>query len=84
MEYDDTSITSLKDMLCRTVKILLSNFNNPMASINENCKIPIGEINKYYVPSEVLNGYNILDFDKGAELIDIGYKNVVHKRYNIC
>jgi hypothetical protein len=51
-------------MLCRTVKILLSNFNNPMASINENCKIPIGEINKYYVPSEVLNGYNILEFDK--------------------
>jgi predicted acylesterase/phospholipase RssA len=84
LEYDDTPITSLKDMLCRTVKILLSNFNNPMASINENCKIPIGEINKFYVPSEVLNGYNILDFDKGAELIDIGYKNVVHKRYNIC
>lgn len=84
LEYDNTPITSLKDMLCRTIKILLSNFNNPMASINENCKIPIGEINKYYVPSEVLNGYNILDFDKGAELIDIGYKNVVHKRYNIC
>jgi hypothetical protein len=55
-----------------------------MASINENCKIPIGEINKYYVPSEVLNGYNILNFDKGAELIDIGYKNIVHKRYTIC
>ena len=84
LEYDNSPITSLKDMLCRTVKILLSNFNNPMASINENCKIPIGEINKYYVPSEVLNGYNILDFDKGAELVDIGYKNVVHKKYNIC
>jgi NTE family protein len=84
LEYDDTPITSLKDMLYRTVKILLSNFNNPMASINENCKNPIGEINKYYVPSEVLNGYNILDFNKGPELIDIGYKNVVHKRYNIC
>jgi predicted acylesterase/phospholipase RssA len=84
LDYDNTPITSLRDMLCRTVKILLSNFNNPMATINENCKIPIGEINKYYVPSEVLNGYNILDFDKGAELIDIGYKNMIHKRYNIC
>ena len=84
LEYDNSPIISLKDMLSRTVKILLSNFNNPMASINENCKIPIGEINKYYVPSKVLNGYNMLDFDKGAELIDIGYKNVVHKRYNIC
>jgi NTE family protein len=84
LEYDNSPITSLKDMLHRTVKILLSNFNNPMASINENCKTPIGEINKYYVPSEVLNGYNILDFDNGSELVDIGYKNVVHKRYNIC
>ena len=64
--------------------ILLSNFNNPMASLNQNCKTPIGEINKYYVPSEVLNGYNILNFDKGEELIEIGYSNVVHKRYNIC
>lgn len=84
LEYDNTPITSLKSMLCRTVKILLSNFNNPMASINENCKVPIGEINKFYVPSEVLHGYNILDFDKGEELIDIGYTNVIHKKYIIC
>jgi predicted acylesterase/phospholipase RssA len=84
LDYDDTPITSLKEMLYRTAKILFSNFNNPMATINENCKNPIGEINKYYVPSEVLNGYNILNFDNGAELIDIGYKNVVTKRYNIC
>jgi predicted patatin/cPLA2 family phospholipase len=84
LEYDNSPITSLKDMLCRTVKILLSNFNNPMATINENCKVPIGEINKFYVPSEVLSGYNILDFDNGAELIDIGYNNVIHKKYIIC
>ena len=84
LEYDDTPITSLKSMLCRTVKILMSNFNNPMASINENCKVPIGEINKFYVPSEVLKGYNILDFDKGEELIEIGYNNVIHKKYIIC
>jgi predicted patatin/cPLA2 family phospholipase len=84
LDYDDSSINSLKDMLCRTVKIILSNFNNPMASINENCKSPIGEINKYYVPSEVLKGYNILNFDNGKKLIDIGYKNVLHKKYNIC
>jgi len=82
--YNDSPINSLKDMLCRTAMIVLSNFNNPMASLNENCKIPIGEINKYYVPPEVLKGYNILNFDKGSELIDIGYKNVIHKRYNIC
>ncbi|MFY7731746.1 MAG: patatin-like phospholipase family protein [Flavobacterium sp.] len=84
IEYDNTPITSLKSMLCRTVKILMSNFNNPMASINENCKLPIGEINKYYIPSEVLYGYNMLDFNKGEELIDIGYHNVIHKKYIIC
>jgi predicted patatin/cPLA2 family phospholipase len=84
LEYDNTPITSIKDMLCRTVKIIVSNFNNPMASINENCKIPIGEINKYYVPSEVLKGYNILNFDNGSELINIGYKYMTSKRFNIC
>lgn len=84
LEYDNTSITNLKDMLCRTIKIIVSNFNNPMASLNQNCKATIGEINKYYVPPEVLKGYNILNFDNGPELIDIGYKNVIHKKYNIC
>lgn len=83
-EYNNTPITSLKDMLCRTVMILLSNFNNPMASLNQNCKSPIGEINKYYVPPNVLDGYNILNFDNGDELINIGYNNVIHKKYIIC
>ena len=82
--YNNTPISSLKDMLCRTVMILLSNFNNPMASLNQNCKIPIGEINKFYVPPEVLTKYNILNFDNGKELIDIGYNNVIHKKYIIC
>ena len=80
----DFSIDSLKEMLYRTVMILFSNFNNPMATLNQNCKTPIGEINKYYVPSEFLTGYNMLNFDKGEELIDIGYKNTVHKKYTIC
>jgi len=84
LDYDNSSITNLKEMLCRTSKIIIANFNNPMTSLNQNCKTPIGEINKYYVPPEVLTNYNILNFDNGAELIDIGYKNVVHKRYNIC
>lgn len=82
--YNDTPITSLKDMLSRTVMILLSNYNNPIASLNQNCKTKIGEINKYYVPPNVLNGYNILNFDNGHELINIGYNNVIHKKYIIC
>lgn len=84
LDYDNTPITNLKDMLYRTLKIIIANFNNPMASLNQNCKTPIGEINKYYVPPEVLINYNILNFDNGAELIDIGYNNVIHNRYNIC
>ena len=82
--YNDTPINSIKDMLCRTAMIILSNFNNPMSSINENCRVPIGEINKYYVPPEVLKGYNILNFNRGQELVDIGYKNMIHKRFSIC
>jgi NTE family protein len=82
--YDNTAIKSLKDMLCRTAMIVMNNFNDPIASLNQNCKVPIGEMNKYYVPSDVLRGYNILNFDKGDELINIGYNNVVHKRYIIC
>jgi len=82
--YNDTPINSIKDMLCRTAMIVLSNFNNPMSSLNENCRLPIGEINKYYVPPEVLKGYNILNFDKGAELVDIGYQNMIHKRFSLC
>ena len=82
--YNDTPINSIKDMLCRTAMIILSNFNNPMSSINENCRIPIGEINKYYVPPDVLKGFNILNFNRGSELIDIGYKYMVHKRFSIC
>lgn len=82
--YNNNEIKCLKDMLCRTIMIILNNFNSPISSSNQNCKIPIGEINKYYVPSEVLKGYNILNFNNCADLIDIGYKNVIHKKYNIC
>ena len=84
LEYDYTPIMTLKDMLCRTIKIIINNYNNPIACINENCKIPIGEINKYYVPSKVLRGYHILNFDKCEKLIQIGYENVLHKKYDIC
>jgi predicted acylesterase/phospholipase RssA len=82
--YNNSSINSLKDVLCRTVTILSANFNNPLIILNQNCKNPIGEIHKYTVPSNLLNGYNILNFDKGEELVNIGYNNVIHNKYNIC
>jgi len=82
--YTDKPINSLNDMLCRTLMIIRNNFNNPMATLNENCENPIGEINKYYVSPKLLKCYHILNFNKGKELIDIGYKNMLHKRYYIC
>lgn len=82
--YDNSPIDSLKEMIKRTINIVTSNFNNPLATINQNCENPIGEINKYFVDPELLEGYNILNFDKGKELIDIGYNNVKHKKYKLC
>jgi predicted patatin/cPLA2 family phospholipase len=82
--YDDTPITSLKEILKKTISIVTSNFNNPLSSINQNCKNQIGEINKYFVKPEYLKGYNILDFENGAKLIDIGYNNVQHMKYKLC
>ena len=82
--YDNTPINSLKEMIKRTINIVTSNFNNQLAKINQNCENPIGEINKYFVNPEVLKGYNILNFDNGKELIDIGYNNVEHVKYKLC
>ena len=82
--YNNTPIHSLKDMLCRTAIIVKNNFNDPISYLNQNCKYPIGEINKYSVPSDVLKNYNILNFDKGDDLINIGYKNMIHRKYKIC
>jgi|UniRef100_A0A6C0D9D8 hypothetical protein len=77
-------IESLKDVIERTISILFSNFDNPIVTLNQNCENPIGEINKYYLNSSYLNGYNMLHFDKGAELINIGYKYMEHKKYKLC
>jgi predicted acylesterase/phospholipase RssA len=82
--YDDAPIDSLKEMVKRTVMIVKTNFNNPMATLNQNCKDPIGEINKYFVDPTALEGYSILNFDDGQKLIDIGYNNVRHKKYKLC
>ena len=82
--YDSSPIDSLKEMIKRTINIVTSNFNNPLVKINQNCENPIGEINKYFVDPELLKGYNILNFDNGKELIDIGYNNVQHVKYKLC
>jgi predicted patatin/cPLA2 family phospholipase len=82
--YDNEPIDSLEKMIKRTISIVTSNFNNPLATLNQNCANPIGEINKYYVDPALLEGYSILNFDDGKELIDIGYNGVRQKKYKLC
>ena len=82
--YNNKPITSLKEMIKRTLDIVISNFNNPLATLNQNCVNPIGEINKYFVSPDKLEDYNSLNFDTGKELIDIGYKYVTSKKYKVC
>ena len=82
--YNDEPIECLADMLKRTLNIILSNYNHPVATMNQNCIAGIGEINKYFVSSKYLEGYNIMNFDKGDQLIDIGYQYIQHQKYKIC
>ena len=82
--YNDDPIETLKEMLMRVFKIVTSNFNNPIVTLNQNCEQPVGEINKYFVSSEYLKDYNSLNFDNGQELIDIGYKYAQKQKLKLC
>ena len=82
--YQSEPIENLKDMLERTIRIVSANFNNPLSILYQNCKYPIGEINAYFVNSAYLKGFNMLNFNDGAELIEIGYNHAEHRRYNLC
>ena len=78
------NITSIKDMALRTFQIVAANFNDPIATLNQECEKSVGEINKYFVAAERLTEFNELDFDNGKELIDIGYQFVEKRTYKIC
>jgi NTE family protein len=84
MIYQTDPIKSIKEMLERVILIVTTNFNNPLVLLNQNCKNPIGEINKYFVNSKYLKEYNMMNFNHGKELIDIGYKYMEHKKYVLC
>jgi predicted acylesterase/phospholipase RssA len=77
-------ITSLKDMIMRTIEIVIGNYNDPITKINQNCKTPYGEVNMFYVDNSYLEDYNMLNFDNGKELIDIGYNYMETKKYVLC
>jgi len=84
MEENDTPIRSIKDMVIRTLQIVKKNFNNPFAKLNHDCENPYGEIRYFYVDKADLKGYSMLNFDKGAELVEIGYTKSVSKTYKLC
>jgi predicted acylesterase/phospholipase RssA len=77
-------ITSLQDMIRRTIEIVVGNYNDPITKINQNCKTPYGEVNMFYVDNNYLEDYNMLNFDNGKELIDIGYNYMETKKYMLC
>lgn len=79
-----TPITNLREMMGRTAAIVMGNYNDPLTTMNQGCATPIGEINKYFVKGEHLAGFNMLDFDSGAQLIEVGYKYAEYEKYWIC
>ena len=84
MGENNSTIDSIKDMVVRTFQIVKNNYNNPFTRLNHECNNPYGEINYYYVDSKMLIGFSMLNFDKGSELISIGYNNVKYNKYTLC
>ena len=84
MGENNSTIDSIKDMVMRTFQIVKNNYNNPFTRLNHECNNPYGEINYYYVDSKMLIGFSMLNFDKGSELISIGYNNVKYNKYTLC
>jgi predicted patatin/cPLA2 family phospholipase len=77
-------IKTLKDMIKRTIQIVNGNYNDPITKLNQNCKNPYGEVNMFYVDNSYLEDYNMLNFDNGKDLIDIGYNYMETKKYVLC
>jgi len=84
MDENDSPIDSIKDMVMRTFQIVKKNYNNPFTRLNHECNKPYGEITYYYVDSKALNGFSMLNFDKGIELVNIGYSKMKSKKYALC
>jgi predicted patatin/cPLA2 family phospholipase len=83
--FNDDELKSLTDVLYRTWKVVKNGFNNELNKLNQNCNGKYdGEINKYYVDSKFLEEYNMLNFDYGYDLIEIGFNFMKHKTLYFC
>ena len=79
-------INSLSDFSKRVIEVIVTNFNNQLASIISNpCKTNIrGTINYCYPKTEKLNEYSFLDFNNGETLYQIGNDYLVCDKHNYC
>ena len=84
MEENDASIDSITDMIERTFQLVKNNYNNPFTRLYHDCDEPYGEITYYYVDSKILNDFTMLNFNKGTDLIAVGYEHMKSKKYTLC
>lgn len=78
------TLNTMEEIIKREFSIVWNGFNDPFKTLNTQCVSPIGEVHLYFVDSALLSNYSMLDFDHGAELINIGYKNAQHVVYPLC
>ena len=71
-------IVSYRDYLKGVVNMVRSTYNYELASFNNmTCSMPKGNIKICFPNGELLKDYDMLDFDHGEELINIGMNNYV-------
>lgn len=82
----NNNINSLSDFSKRVIEVVVTNFNNQLASIISNpCETNVrGDINYCYPKTDKLNDYSFLDFNNGEALYQLGNDYLVCDRYNYC
>lgn len=82
----NNNIDSLQVFAKRVVEVIVTNFNNQLASIISNpCETNVrGNINYCYPKTDKLNNYSFLDFNNGEVLYNIGNDYLVCDVYNYC
>ncbi len=78
------NLTTFSDIVKRNIQIVTNTFNNEILKLDQSCSKSRGEINMFYVNSSLLQKYNMLDFESGYELINIGYNNMLTNKYKLC
>ena len=78
------NLKTYNDIINRNIEIVKKTYNNQISKLNTQCDITRGEINMYYIDSELLNNYSLMNFNNGKELFELGYNNVKVDKYELC